>query len=270
MKSNLKKIVSILLCFTVLMTLGFSNVFAATNKSDLKSQIKVVQNDKNAVQLKVDYKGQTLYGTFDKKTKEVEMHVDEAEFDVLGISVGNKTVAKYEVKIENGRGGDIDQLQASIIDTNTKKEYKVGKYDTKVIAQLPLAWAIITVFGEAVLADLLAYGAAIVVGGVTLVLATVAAENLDEWYDYFYAYLDSGNLYIGGGLSKSNAKSVVKLNKVTVGVMCRYEPVASNLAYDLAVSSNGYTTWHDAHGDEGYYKHYHVSTYSNSHVWYGI
>lgn len=141
--------------------------------------------------------------------------------------------------------------------------------------QTVIPYPIGMIITEALLEALLALGKIIIVAGVTYIIATEAEEYLDqENYDFWRARLSGGQVWIGQGISKERA---ITLLKDAGDVWAR----TAGLSYAacLAASSNSNVVGPVIHhaGCEGYYYHHHPYVFqvgtgkhvqSSRHCWY--
>ena len=154
-----------------------------------------------------EYEGDQLYATYNKLTKEITMQsVEKPKL------IGKAKVHNYAVNVDKAIKGD--EISATLIDMDSKKEYKVSKkhdkeskeYD-KVQAQGVIMVPLIQWLGAPLLAYLIEVVAIVIVVGVTYVaLSSVLDKIKRDSYSYYAAYTVPGDaVYIGGAINYSSA-----------------------------------------------------------------
>lgn len=267
-----KRIISTMVCICLIFTSLVTNAFAATTKSTDAKNVTVIQKDENIVKVKGEYNGEVLYGTIDRKTKEITLEADEKSkpgiLSIASMSDNRNKTTKYKVKINEAIEGE--KVSADIINIETKEKYLIGSKNNskdKVKAQAVWAIPLVEILGEAVINALIAASATVVVGGVTYVVAS-ELTNYDKYddseYSYFRARLAYNNVYVGEAVSNTLAEVIVRSNDPRNGIWAKNQIYAFQLAKQL-----GGAIYHNKHDQaEGYYYHYHTFLYKKSHIWY--
>ncbi|BCG60068.1 hypothetical protein PUR_34930 [Paenibacillus sp. URB8-2] len=127
----------------------------------------------------------------DKSTKKITLQTNEKS------EVTNENKRTYNVVINDVKeNGDID---AVFTDIETNESYKIeqDKLEASFVWLIPIG----VVIGEWLISQLLAAGTAIVIAGVTYVVATEIAQSLrNKQYDHYEAKLMSGKVWIGNAI----------------------------------------------------------------------
>ncbi|ODG91495.1 hypothetical protein BED47_07525 [Gottfriedia luciferensis] len=178
--------------------------------------------------------------------------------------LGKKESKKYKIDLAHMQLNE-NSFKGIFTDVDTKQKFS---YDTELgTASLIFLIPIGIVMTPAILTALFHTGAMIIVGGAAYVIATQAKK--DKKYSHFSATVKSGGVYIGKGLSKSEAVTRLKSNKDTWSI-------SKNQAKGVAASAN--PTGQPLHEvdklngkpKKGYYYHYHPAMRTpKSHAFYG-
>ncbi|WP_125153496.1 hypothetical protein [Clostridium rectalis] len=272
MKNNkklFKQFLSLLMTFCLSFSFfSGSFVFAKTSK---KGNIKVIKNDKNICEVVGEYKGDELHAIFDKKTNKVTMKsIEKPKNMVYSLLFSENKVKNYEVEIHELRNPEKPGIvSATIIDKDTKKEYKIQD-DDKVKAQAPAAVPLLEILGAQVLEKLGELGLLMIISNATYAIASSVADELTSQRKqrYFEAYIDWGkrDVLVGPAISYQQAKSRARNNK---DIMCVKEDDAYDVAYwalkeqfpgTAGLGMNFTPVGPEIHGGgaHGYYKHYHL------------
>lgn len=275
MKNNkklFKQFLSLLMTFCLSFSFFVNNgsiVFAQTSEKD---NIKVIINDENICEVVGEYKGDELHAILDKKTSKVTMKSIEKPKNkvrsLFSFSSEDK-VKNYEVEIHELMNPEKPGIvSATIIDTDTKKEYKIEDND-KVKAQAPYVVPLLEILGAPLLQKLGELGLLAIISSATYAIASSIADELSESSQrYFEAYIDWGknDVFVGPAIDYSTAKARARNNK---DVMC---PKARD-AYDVAkwalkdqfpgtaglgMNFEPEGPERGGNGDPGYYWHYHL------------
>lgn len=266
MKMNFKKIISLIVCICFICSFCMSSVVcAAANEAVGENNVQVVRNDDKFCTVVGTYKGNKLYATLDKSTNEITMQAVE-KAKIFGIPFGKEKTTGLKVEVETLTKNEVS---AFITDTKTGKEYKVNKNTDKVKAQAVVIIPLSNILTAAVLAALAAAAAIIIVNGITYYDLTTFMDKIKEYtYKYYAAVLvDNDDVYIGGGLSESDA---IKRMKNIGNVFARSEYYAVKIC--TTVGGGLSPAGPHLHSGQGrYYWHYHPSyssSYSNAHCFF--
>lgn len=105
--------------------------------------------------------------------------------------------------------------------------------------------------------------------GITAYAASELVSNIKKSdKNYWPAWIRNNDVYIGADAFNTDAEAFAWLktsNSKEVNVFARTEAKAKEAANKTA----GTNVWHDAHGDAGYYRHYHPAKPLVSHPWVG-
>lgn len=148
---------------------------------------------------------------------------------LVSFSSENK-VKNYEVETHELMNPEKQGIvSATIIDTDTKKEYKIEDND-KVKAQAQLAIPLLEILGAPLLEKLGELGLLMIISNATYAIASSVADELSQSKQrYFEAYIDWGknDVLVGPAIDYSTAKARARNNK---NVMC----LKAKDAYDVA------------------------------------
>ncbi|WAM37547.1 hypothetical protein [Caldicellulosiruptor acetigenus] len=259
MKKNLKRIVAIVVCLSFILTLlPINSVSFAKPRYDVwKDKIKVYDVDKKIKRAEAEYEGYKYIATFDKDTNEIKLKVKPLNTKKFDKSLDNSSLNEeknFSVKVEYFDG---ENLKAKLIDEKTNEEYNIGDSDT-VTAQFAIALPIAVELLEALISALLAISEAIVIVGVTYIVASRVLEKIkNSSYDYYMAIIRNDNVYIGPAIDYEIAYNRVSLFEGDV--FCRTESKAKTLALNVAYSKRGIIIGPERHNNyANYYPHYHV------------
>jgi len=266
MKMNFKKVISLVVCICFVCSFCMSSFAnAASNEIIDENIFKVVQNNDKVCTVTATYKGDKLYATLDKETREITMQtVEKSKMQILGLSLGKDKVTDYEVKVDTVADGEVSAI---ITDAETGKEYKISKNTDKVKAQAVVILPLIDILAGLALLVLNNIVATVVVAGITYYALSEIMEDVeDESYDYYAAYIVSNDdLYIAGSISYEAAVARMQAGK---NILARTQLKAYGVAKN---AYNGYTpVGPEKHSGSGhYYWHYHpYNRYYGSHAFY--
>lgn len=269
-KQSLGKL-SILVCTVFLFSFYFGNLFsfAIYNNDFNDKNIKVLQNTANTIKIVGEYKGDLVYATMDKKTREITMQtVEKPKNNLKGLFSKEKDkISNYKVKVQKADGEDVE---ASFLELETKKEYKIGKSSSdKVVAQAVIAVPLINIVGGWLIRYLMALFFSVVIGGMTYVVASEIAQTLRDkkQYNYYYATLRNNKVYIGSAYpNDGTAFAAVRGGSNLFAIS---DAKANEAARK---GGNGNATHHLAHGGgDGYWNHWHPmsgTSLGKQHCWY--
>jgi len=226
----------------------------------------ILQSDVDGVLLETR-EGSTIY-TFSLNRHTAEIGISVAERNLFGRS---STADTYKLTVNDYidycAAGDFEGL--TLIDIASGQSYDLDLLDNpdqispNAVFLIPIGIPLL----HAALMALLAAGAAIIIGGVIFTLAESIAQELrrQNQFRYYAAVLRSNQVWIGGGLSSSQALSRANTNDRVNGVMATSESFARGL-----VSPN--FTGPENHGaGSGFWSHYHLGRRPNerhAHVWF--
>jgi len=123
MKKINMKFLSLLVCIVFACSFYMTNAFAAQNQEFSNKDIKVLQNDNKIVKISGEYKGDVVYATLDKETKEITLQtVEQPKTKVLGFGIGKNKVTNYRAKVESFENNN---LAAVVTDVDSKKRVQI-------------------------------------------------------------------------------------------------------------------------------------------------
>ncbi|WHX30765.1 hypothetical protein QNK09_00295 [Brevibacillus agri] len=263
-----KRTLSLILSICLLVIVLGNNVLAKDHKySNDSDDFEIIQNDYKAIVLKGEYEGDELYATFDKVTHEITMKA-VTNASVMGMQLFSAKPKETEYKVDLKEYHD-GELSAVITNEDGEVEYEIDT--TKVSAQAPLVVPLLEILGSALLEELLAIAAAITIGGITYVVVTEMADTIrKKSYNYYYAKVKYGDVYIGPAFPNDSAAFAYLNESAKNDVWAKTKDKATQAAMKVAGYAQ-YCTSNDYKGD-GYYPHYHPKTRSgdkiDNHIFY--
>jgi len=278
--TNMRKIGKRILSFLLILIMVFnlnSVVFASSNTDEYivynDQSYHILEKSDSVFSLKTENDNFEVIATLNYITREVMLVVTEKNngtaTSAAPYTVGNNT-ANYIVS--NIIDEDIYSETFTFINVDTGEIYSSGEITPFYAGTIP-SWMGL---GKTAIEALLALGKAIIVGAVAWVSAVEIVHAVEtSSYDYFQARRLNGDIYIGDGISRSQAVSIIKQNSSIEGVFCRTERIAYYLADTYSHSENG--PYYDSNcnhtSDEEiayYWPHYHPSlnSYKNTHIWF--
>ncbi|WP_187355581.1 hypothetical protein ['Paenibacillus yunnanensis' Narsing Rao et al. 2020] len=245
-----RAMLSLVIAVSLIFTLFSNNVFA--DATDSTPTYEIIRSDQDVVEMVGRYQGDELYATFDRYTREITLRAVENSSGLFR----KANVTEYKVDVLEAEAG---KLSAIVTDPTTNEEIKIekGYTEDKVTAQIPLLVPILGVIGAALLEQLLAAGLAVVILGVTYVVASSIADKIkNNKADYYAATIYGGEVVVAGTIDYNTAWS--RIGYGSGDVFSRTRELAASLA---ANAGSGYWVGPENHGNgtltDGYYWHYH-------------
>jgi hypothetical protein len=196
MKRSIRKCFTLILIFTLILSISFPNPSFAKSQNDDEFTI-LVNNDKK-IQIKTERDGIQGILKFDKETKEISLKTNEKSKNT------GKNETKYKVEVDTATE---EKIEATFINVETGEEYDVNTDELQ--ASFAFLIPIGIVIGEALIAHLIAIGLALVISGVTYIAYTEFIKK-KRTYSHYMATRQSSGIFIGNGLSASKATSRLK------------------------------------------------------------
>lgn len=271
-KSALSLMMSLILSFSLLINCKVA--YAKTSTASTKGNIKIVQDDGDTCRVVDEYKGDKLYVTLDKKTNEITMKSIEKSKNVICAALDINTKEKnYKVKVNDlNNPYKKGEVSATIVDNDSKKEYKID--NNKVKAQAPAVIPLLDILGAEILEYLGEMGYLMIISGATASLASAIMADLtqknDRYYTADFEFITYGPIYVGPAISYAEALSRMQSGK---NIMCKYASDAKNVAGRVYLDSTKFPPVGpeiDAgkENNPGYFYHYHpYGRNPNSHAW---
>lgn len=274
--STLKKIFAIVL--SVALVFGFSklSVFADEQQVEtFSSNYKVLENNDETLSITTKFANtpNTLFKTsradetvgkmtLDKNTHEITFTTNETS------TITGKNEKIYNVVINELTGENGDLINATFTDTETNQTFQIEQ--DKTTASVPVLVPIGVIIGEWLLAQLLAAGTAVVIGGVTYAIwdSVVSKLRSEKKFNHYQAKIISGQVGIGPGISLGVA--TVRLASPDIYNNNVWSIDASN-AFLVALEAGGGTilAGPELNVDQAlgfvYHAHYHTSTRYGGH-----
>lgn len=253
MKTIFNKSTLVMLCICLVFTIisGSINPKKA-NAINNEYGFELVQKTEHIVKVKGTHNGDELYATLNKDTSEITMEAIEHPKNLLKVGADKTTNYIVDVKDLDPTKGLVDLV---IKDKDSKKQLKIS-HDV-VQAQLPILIGVVVWGGEALLAYLLAHAVSIVIAGVIAYSISELLENIKKSdKDYWPAWIRNNDVYVSASAFENNSQAFAWLK---VGDTGEYNVFAKTKAKaeQAAKSKAGYAYEDIAHGDAGYYKHFH-------------
>lgn len=255
--------------FTIIFSVLNPNVFAKEKYKDKGTNqefdFELVQKDDSVVIVKGTHNsGDELYATLNKVTDEITMEAVEKPKGLL--QRGGDKITKYIVKA-NTIDPTLNEVDVTVIDAETNHQFHISP--DHVQAQLPVLVPLVTWGGRALLVYLLEHAAALTIAGITAYAASELVKDIKKSNkNYWPAWIRNDDVYIGQDAFNTDAEAFAWLktsNSGEVNVFARTEAKAQEAAKKTAGTYIG----HGAHGDAGYYKHYHPAKPLVTHPWVG-
>ncbi|MBF8984618.1 hypothetical protein IZY60_13815 [Lutibacter sp. B2] len=256
MKTIYKKLISMLVCFSLLFVFTVSG-YAASNEninySKLPSNAQILENTDKITKIMVESENGKCIATLDKQTKEI---IVETTDDIMGNKTYTATIDKYENT----------KVSATLKDKETGETYKLG--ETNNHRKKRFAWMLVLVPEvvaalEALAATTLTFAAA----GVTWYTGTKIEEHINDkkdHYDYFAAALKNKMLCVGAPLTKRQAVAAVRSG---ADIFAKNKTAAQL----VVLTCGGPARDAEIHGTKkqpAYYWHYHCNAHPDVHIFY--
>ncbi|MHA6534026.1 hypothetical protein [Paenibacillus sp. BAC0078] len=213
--SFIKKVLAVVLSFALLFGFSKLSVFADEQKLEtFSSNYKVLENNDETLSISTRYvqssnvifrlaKNDDIEGimTLDKTTHDITLKTNEKS------KISDKQERIYNVVINDLTGENGDLINATFTDVETNETYQIDQ--SKTTASIPVLIPLGAIIGEWLLAQLIAAGTAITIGGITYAIWDSVATSLrnKKEYAHYQAKIITGQVGIGNPISLVQASA---------------------------------------------------------------
>lgn len=265
MKKLVNKIFSFIVSLTVLFSMtSATQVYAQEKQNIIVDGYTFEIVSKNAEEVKLVYRDECNEYIFYLNRKNIFGKVNMVISKTNLLSRRDVT-SDYKVNFDETVEYNADTADFSsvvLVDESTGDEYSLNP-DTRLAYIIPVGIPLLAAAIEA----LLVAGSAIIIAGVVYTMVEEVAEALKRQnnYQYYAAVLREGAVYVGGGLTRTQAQSLAYTDDSSGKIL------ATSLAYARGLVGNSYRGPEIHGGGEGFWNHIHAKrgyvTYL-THIWY--
>lgn len=268
MKKLFKKVLSLFLVFAIVFNTSI-NVFASNNEESIIIDgyyFKIIIKDWKGVKLSYSDQSGNYIFYLDKKDSNEDAVVEITKVNAIQTySESNNLVSNYQIKFDKNIEYTEDTNDFSstmLIDQENGREYRLDP-KSRIAFVIPVGIPLVAAAIEA----LLAVGGVILIAGVAYTLAEEVVEALKKQnkYKYYAAVLRKNAVYVGGGLTTSQAKPLAYSNDSKGTIF------ATSFSYARGLAGNSYRGPENHGSTEGYWPHIHARSYTfdyEAHIWY--
>ena len=255
MKKLFKKVLSLFFVFAIVFNTSI-NVFASNNEESIIIDgyyFKIISKDWKGVKLSYSDQSGNYIFYLDKKDSNEDAVVEITKVNAIQTySESNNLVSNYQIKFDKNIEYTEDTNDFSstmLIDQENGREYRLDP-KSRIAFVIPVGIPLVAAAIEA----LLAVGGVILIAGVAYTLAEEVVEALKKQnkYKYYAAVLRKNAVYVGGGLTTSQAKPLAYSNDSKGTIF------ATSFSYARGLAGNSYRGPENHGSTEGYWPHIHA------------